>query len=251
MTRFMIGTAVIASVLFVASPSRGQQTSRCADCHFAQNAVPNPGHLSDWDRSPHARNSVGCEKCHGGNSAVFEKGLAHRGVLNSGNKKSPAYRANLPQTCGTCHTGPFVAFQDSRHYELLKAGNDRGPTCSTCHDPVAGDLLSPKALEKQCNQCHGPKEIAPRMQRAANARAMYEAMNVVRDQLKLANSMIRRVDDRQRRADLTAEYEQAQVPLTRAINAGHKFVYDELDEQLKLSQERIERLMARIANRAN
>ena len=28
----------------------------------------------------------------------------------------------------------------------------RGPTCSTCHDPVAGELLSPKALEKQCAQ---------------------------------------------------------------------------------------------------
>jgi hypothetical protein len=251
MTRLVVATAIVASVFFVASPARAQQTSRCADCHFAQNAVPNPDHLSDWDRSPHAKNNVGCEKCHGGNSAVFESSLAHRGILNSGNKKSPVYRANLPQTCGGCHVGPFVAFQDSRHYQLLKTGVDRGPTCSTCHDPVAGDLLSPKALEKQCNQCHGPKEVAPRAQRAANARKMYETLNVVRDELKLANTMIKRVDDRQRRADLMAEYEQAQVPLTRAINAGHKFVYDELDEYLKVAQDRIDKLMARIANRAD
>ena len=251
MTRLVVATAFIASVFLVASPARAQQASRCADCHFAQNAVPNPDHLSDWDRSPHAKNNVGCEKCHGGNSTVFEASLAHRGILNSGNKKSPVYRANLPQTCGTCHVGPFVAFQDSRHYQLLKTGVDRGPTCSTCHDAVAGDLLSPKSLEKQCNQCHGPKEVAPRAQRAANARKMYETLGVVRDQLKLASTMIKRVEDRQRRADLMTEYEQAQVPLTRAINAGHKFVYDELDEYLKVAQDRIDKLMARIANRAN
>ena len=250
MTRLVVGTAFIASMFFVASPASAQ-SSRCADCHFAQNAVPNQEHLFDWDRSPHAKNNVGCEKCHGGNSTVFESSLAHRGILSSGNKKSPVYRANLPATCGGCHVGPFVAFQESRHYQLLKAGNDRGPTCSTCHDPVAGELLSPKALEKQCAQCHGPKEIAPRAQRASNARKMYDGLNAVHDELQLANTMIKRVDDRQRRADLMAEYEQAQVPLTRAINAGHKFVYDELEEYLGVAQGRIEHLMARIANRAD
>ncbi|MGC4084343.1 MAG: hypothetical protein QM736_20085 [Vicinamibacterales bacterium] len=73
-------------------------------------------------------------------------------------------------------------------------------TCSTCHDPVAGDLLSPKALEKQCSECHGPKEVAPRAERARNARTMYQGLNAIREQLKLANAMIKRVDDKQRRA---------------------------------------------------
>ena len=39
--------------------------------------------------------------------------------------------------------------------------------------------------------------------------------------------------------------------MTRAINAGHKFVYNELDEYLKVAQQRVEKLMSRIANRAN
>lgn len=250
MTRIIVGVAIIASTFVLSGPAQAQ-SSRCADCHFAQNNAPNQDHLFDWDRSPHARNNVGCEKCHGGNSTVFERGLAHRGILNSGNKKSPVNRANLPATCGACHVGPFVAFQESRHYELLKAGNAHGPTCSTCHDPVAGHLLSPKALEKQCAECHGPKEVAPRAERARNARSMYESLNVVREQMKLANAMIKRVDDSQRRADLMAEYEQAQVPLTRAVNAGHKFVYQELEDYLKTAQERVERLNARIVNRAN
>ena len=38
------------------------------------------------------------------------------------------------------------------------------------------------------------------------------------------------------------------MPLTRAINVT-KFVYDELDEHLKVAQDRIDELMARIANR--
>lgn len=32
------------------------------------------------------------------------------------------------------------------------------------------------------------------------------------------------------------EYEQATVPMTRAVNAGHKFVYPELAEHLKIAQ---------------
>lgn len=251
MNRLGIGVVALVSLFFTATPARAQQTSRCADCHYAQNTVPAQDHLYDWDRSPHARNNVGCEKCHGGNSNVFESSLAHRGILQSGNKKSPVNRANLPATCGGCHVGPFVAFQESRHYELLKNGDDHGPTCSTCHDPVAGQLLSAKALEKQCSECHGAREVAPRAERARNARAMYESLDAVRDQLKLANAMIKRVEDKQRRADLLEAYEQANVPLTRAINAGHKFVYAELDEYLTIAQGRVEALMTRIANRAN
>jgi len=241
----------VIGLLAVGVPASAQQASRCADCHFAQSSAPSQDHLFDWDRSPHGRNRVGCEKCHGGNATLFEPTLAHRGILNAGNKKSPVHRANLPATCGGCHVGPFVAFQESRHFELLKRGDEHGPTCSTCHDEVAGQLLSPKALERQCSRCHGEKEIAPRAERARKARGMYEAMNVVREQLKLANAMIKRVNDEQHRADLMNEYEQAQVPLSRAISSGHKFVYAELEEYLNVAQQRVEKLMTRIANRAN
>jgi hypothetical protein len=251
MNRLGFGIVFIVSLIGFVAPASAQPTSRCADCHFAQSEVPAQDHLFDWDRSPHARNNVGCDKCHGGNSTVFEATLAHRGILSSGNKKSPVNRANLPATCGGCHVGPFVAFQDSRHYQLLKNGDDHGPTCSTCHDAVGAQLLSPNSLEKQCSHCHGPKEVAPRAERARDARNMYEGLNVVREQLKLASAMIKKVDDRQRRADLLDEYEQAQVPLTRAINAGHKFVYSELEEYLAVAQQRVEKLMSRIANRAN
>jgi hypothetical protein len=63
--------------------------------------------------------------------------------------------------------------------------------------------------------------------------------------------MIRKVEDKQRRTDLLNDYEQATVPMTLAINASHKFVYTELGEYLTVAQGRIEKLMSKIANRAN
>ncbi len=245
----LAGSVLFAGLLV--APAVYAQQSRCADCHYAQPNAPAPDHLLNWDRSPHARNNVGCEKCHGGNSNVFERVIAHMGILHSSNKKSPVYRANLPVTCGGCHVGPFVAFQDSRHYALLKQGNANGPTCSTCHDSVAGNLLSAKGLEARCNGCHGPKEVAPRAERARKARGMYEGLNAIRQQLRLAESMIKKVEDKQRHADLLALYQQAQVPVTRAVNAGHKFVYDDLEMYLGVAQDRTEKLLASIVNRAN
>jgi hypothetical protein len=242
--------ALAASAVAIATPAVAQiNQSRCADCHYANPTSPRQDHLQEWDRSPHSRNNVGCEKCHRGNPAEFEPFLAHRGVLNSSNIESPVNRRNLPTTCGACHVGPFVAFQDSRHYQLLQTGSNNGPTCSTCHGDTDGRLLSPKALASQCNQCHGPGEQAPRAERARQVRDQYEGLKVVREQMKLAQSLIRRVDNKTRRTELTQAYEQAQVPLTRAVNAGHKFVYDELREYLGVAQQRVEALLNRLANR--
>jgi hypothetical protein len=242
--------AALAALILVppASAQIAPQTS-CADCHVARPDAPRRDHLDAWDRSPHGRNNVGCESCHGGNPKSFEALTAHASILRPGDPKSPVNRRNLPTTCGVCHTGPFVAFQDSRHYALLQSGNQNGPSCSTCHGEVDGRVLSPKALASRCNECHGPGEVAPRAERARQVREQYESLSVVREQMKLAQTLIRRVDDTKRRAVLTEAYEQAQVPLTRAVNAGHKFVYDELREYLALAQKRVEALLSTLANR--
>ena len=105
----------LMSLVLFATPAASQQ-SRCADCHFSRPDAPAPDHLSDWDRSAHSSNNVGCEKCHGGDATTFEPFLAHRGILNSTNPASPVNRRNLSATCGTCHAGPFVAFQNSQHF---------------------------------------------------------------------------------------------------------------------------------------
>jgi hypothetical protein len=246
---FQVSVCVTAAVLALAADAVAEPTSRCADCHYAQITPPNADHLLDWERSAHARHNVGCERCHGGNAGVFEAFLAHDGVLDSSNRRSPVHRANLPATCGRCHVGPFVGFQESRHYELLESRIEDGPTCSTCHDPVAGQLLSPKALESQCARCHGPAEVAPAADRAKHAREMYEALHAVRSQLKIARQMIKKVGDKQRQADLMDLYSAAEVPVTRAVDAGHSFIYDELQAHLVTAQQRVDRLMAALGNR--
>lgn len=240
--------AVCFALSCLATSVSAQQNSRCADCHFARPDAPAPEHLHAWDRSPHGRNVVGCQKCHGGDDTTVEPFIAHRGLLSPTNPASPVHRSNLPTTCGACHVGPFVAFQDSRHYQLLQTGDRRGPTCSTCHGEVDGRLLSAKALESRCNGCHGAGEVAPRAERARDARRLYESVQVVREQLKLAESFVKRISDKARRTELEDALEQARVPMTRAINAGHRFVYDDLKESLALAQTRAEDLLSRLAN---
>ncbi len=248
MTRsgFTLGAMLVCLVGF-AYPANSQQ-SRCADCHFSRPEAPAADHLSDWDHSAHSRQNVGCEKCHGGDATTFEPLLAHRDVLNSANPSSRVNRRNIVTTCGGCHAGPFVAFQKSRHFELLKTGDTRVPVCTTCHGAAGFRRPSAKALEAQCRQCHGPNRIAPRPERAEAARTLYEALHESRDLMKSTQSLIGRVTDKRRRAELEAAYQQADVPLIEAVQAGHQFVYDNLKERLSVARQRLEALLAQLAN---
>jgi hypothetical protein len=244
-----------AGLLAAAPASAAAQTSRCADCHFAnvgasgaQMSTFAARHLEEWDHSPHARANVGCEKCHGGDATTFESFRAHQGLLNSRNPASPINRANLPRTCGTCHTGPFVSFQKSRHYELLRAGNGDVPTCTTCHGEVGAHLLSPKALQSRCSTCHGATGIAPNTDRPADAQLLLTDVTAVRDSLDEARGLIGRVRDANRKAELEEQYRQAEVPLIEAVQAGHEFVYDNLRDRLSLARTRTDALLERLAN---
>lgn len=247
----------LALLVLAASIHVQAQSSRCADCHIAnqQAAAPNWSgfalrHLQDWDFSPHSRNNVGCDRCHGGDPTTFDKFQAHRQMLPVSSPASPANRVNLPQTCGACHTGPFVAFQKSQHYALLRSGDGRGPTCSTCHGEVGAHLLSPSSLSRQCNTCHGPGREVPRPGRSEEAQLLMTAVRDVRAQLNEAQSVIRRIRDKNERAKFEEQYRQAEVPVIEARNAGHEFVFDNLKERLDRAQQRTSALLDALANRA-
>src|SRR5262245_2961537 len=230
------------------------QGSHCADCHVA-NAPSAPlywsgfglRHLQDYDTQPHRRTSVGCDRGHGGNPGTFEKFLGHKDILSSSSPASPVNKANLPRTCGACHTGPFVAFQKSHHFQLLKAGDSRGPTCSTCHGEVAANLLSPTGLGKQCAQCHGEGKPQARAGRVEDAELLMREVREVRAQLKEADSIIRRVKDKAVRARFEEQYQQAEVPLVEAANAAHEFVFDNLKERLGRARARTGALIDALA----
>lgn len=235
-------------VLAVARPGWSQE-STCADCHIANpQADPIPEHTYDWEMSAHGRSGVGCEKCHDGDATTFESVLAHRGILTSRNPASPIHRTNLPKTCGKCHIGPFVEFQKSRHYQILREGRGEGPTCSTCHGPVAARLLSPRSLEKRCDTCHGPDGIHPNSDFAPDGRILLQEVHAVRELLATAPRLIGRVKDPVRKKALEDAYEQAQVPLREAVSSAHAFVFEQMRERLKAAKERSEALLTELAN---
>jgi len=239
--------AVLICLLGFAVPVVSQQ-SRCADCHFAQAEPPEPFHLADWDHSAHSQNNVGCEACHGGDASTFESLQAHRDVLDSLNPASPVNRRNLSATCGGCHTSSFAAFQKSQHYALLQKGDPRTPICSTCHGAAGSFRPSARALESECAQCHGPNRIAPRPETAEAARTLYDALHESRDLMRTVRSLINRVSAGPRRDQLDDAYQQADVPLIQAVQAGHEFVYQGLKERLSVARQRIEALLGELAN---
>lgn len=238
---------VVTFLLLCATPTIAQQ-SRCADCHFANPNAPAVEHQGDWDRSEHRRKNIGCETCHGGDASTFESLLAHRGILRSTDPASPAHRRNISATCGGCHTGPFVAFRKSRHFDLLAKGDGRVPVCSTCHGAAGFRRQSPRALEIQCRECHGARGIAPRPEEADATRALYEALNETRDVLRATRPLINRVRDRARRGQLNDAHQQAELPLIQAVQAGHEFVYDNLKERLSVARLQLEAMLGQLAN---
>jgi hypothetical protein len=232
----LVGVAVVA------------QESRCADCHIANPDAPGAAHVWDWDRSAHGRNRVGCEKCHGGDPTTFERTRAHQEIRAKRDTASPLHWSNIARTCGTCHAGPFVAFQKSRHHELARSGDRNAPTCVTCHGEVGALRPSPRALEGACARCHGPGKAVERAAYPPEGRQMLEQIEEVRESLKSAKRLIDRVKDEKRRAEFTDAYRQAEVPLIDATEAGHAFVFEQLQERLGVARERIGKLLDRLVN---
>lgn len=241
----------LAGVLFVTvvfTDGSMSAQSRCADCHFANPVPAMSAHLTDWDLSAHSRNQVGCDSCHGGDPTSFESAVAHKGVLTPATRNSPVSRANVVRTCGKCHTGQFVAFQKSHHFAMLEKGDTNVPTCVTCHQEVGARLLSAKSLESQCASCHGPGKVAPGPDRAANARLMMEGVRDARETLRETRRLIDGVRDPARKKRFLEAAQQAEVPLIQAVQAGHSFVYDDLEERLATAQRRIAFLRVEVAN---
>ena len=202
----------------------------------------------EWETSPHTRNNVGCDDCHGGDPASVDAFRAHRSILNSRNPAGPVHRGNIVRTCGTCHTGPYVAFQGSRHLELLKEDDQRPPVCTTCHSEVAARLLSPHRLEARCKGCHSEDGVGGNPQFPAQERGLLESIREVRTLLDEAQPLIRRVADADRRQELEEQYQQAEVPVIEAVQFGHSFNFERVEERRETARRRADALLEVLAN---
>ena len=105
-----------------------------------------------------------CQSCHG---------PAHQ-VLASSDAKSPVSKANLPDTCGKCHSNPALAakymfavalpveaYKQSVHGRAVLQGNLNAASCNDCHgvhdilpasDPHS--KIWKQNVASTCGQCH-------------------------------------------------------------------------------------------------
>jgi hypothetical protein len=101
-------------------------------------------------------NVATCTSCHGSH-----------GMLSGRHVDSPVYPANVPSTCGHCHSDPDhmlpyglavrqeADYRASVHGELLLEKRDlSAPTCSTCHDNHGAYPPGATSVADVCGLCH-------------------------------------------------------------------------------------------------
>ncbi len=151
---------------FQGRPARQDIPRLCASCHASEERMrpynlpvdqyalyQTSGHGKRLGRGD-TRVAV-CSDCHG----------AHD-ILPPTDPASRVFTVNIPKTCGRCHGDSTVirpggrpnvlqAYLSSVHArELLDKGNQRAPTCVSCHGvhgaapPAVGDV------DKVCGHCH-------------------------------------------------------------------------------------------------
>jgi cytochrome b subunit of formate dehydrogenase len=108
-----------------------------------------------------------CLSCHGS---------PHQ-ILAASDPKSPVFHANIPATCGTCHsqkfvmertgysTQPFYSYEESVHGRAVAAGSTKAAVCTDCHGVheirPASDDKSPIFkfnVPATCAKCHSTVE---------------------------------------------------------------------------------------------
>jgi hypothetical protein len=235
------GALAISSV--VARPAAAQSMTRCAACHFANlSSVPAPEHLGEWQQSAHARATVGCDKCHGGDPWTEHPVEAHRGVLHPANPLSPVNPANLVETCGRCHRENARASASSLHQTLVRAGERRAPNCTTCHGAMRAQVPSPSALEARCAECH--PAASPRGAYPALMRAGIESLDTLRVRADALDDDVARVPERARRVELLVALHDARLALKEAVAAVHTFDTQKLNERLTAARAQLDTVAA-------
>jgi len=147
----------------VVKPAK-RDTRLCATCHADE--------VKQYGASIHGRahaklngDAPTCQSCHG---------AAHQ-VVASTDAQSPVSKANLPDTCGKCHSNPALAakymfavalpveaYKQSVHGRAIQQGDLKAASCNDCHgvhDILAASNPKSRIWKQQvaatCGKCHG------------------------------------------------------------------------------------------------
>ncbi len=135
----------------------------CGGCHANPDVVANYGinvvnPLAAYRDSVHAaavhdgNGGPSCDNCHGSHD-----------IFRNSNPASMINRANVPATCGACHTDITDAYLASVHGQGFLRGASDAPICTDCHGEhrilAPGSSGSPVSATNQsllsCGGCHG------------------------------------------------------------------------------------------------
>ncbi len=132
----------------------------CGQCHSA-GKIPNPANANVatafdmYADSIHGKaamksglaSAANCQDCHGSHD-----------IQPKTDPTSPAFRGNVPETCGKCHVDILRDYRGSSHAIAFQQGNQKAPVCSDCHLPHSIKRVDEsKAYNKlidECGACH-------------------------------------------------------------------------------------------------
>jgi DmsE family decaheme c-type cytochrome len=126
----------VTKIINLTKLSREQSSRRCLSCHEFDEEH------SNFLRSQHVKNNVGCIDCHSVHAPKVENQLL---------------KAAQPTLCFSCHLETKADFVKPFHHKV----NEGLVTCSSCHNPHGGfntrQLRATAAQDQVCFSCHVDK----------------------------------------------------------------------------------------------
>ena len=186
-----ISVAAAGLLLWMAAfPARAADNSACTACHDKEGAkLAKSAHSGvacvschvKHDDYPHPANipKPACSQCHQSQAADYARGV-HGQALKNGNQAAPdcgvchgaahellrtksvAFRSQVPETCGMCHSDVADQYRASVHGQAIAKGIMQAPVCTDCHGEHA--ILPPtnkaspvhaENIRDTCGNCHG------------------------------------------------------------------------------------------------
>jgi cytochrome b subunit of formate dehydrogenase len=164
---------------------RSNIPATCGACHGQKFVMEASGLTAEpflnYEQSVHGRSvakegdkskAAVCTDCH-----------ASHEILAGSNPRSPIFKANVPFTCGKCHTDVQQKFIASIHGQAVTRGNWQAPVCTDCHgihtikapSNPASSVNAQNISRYTCGRCHESVRLANEFGMPAGRESTYLA----------------------------------------------------------------------------
>lgn len=141
------------------------ESQGCLKCHLDASMFPGEGKgstkfIEEYKTSIHAtiekngKEAAGCSDCHGNH-------MIQQGDMN----RLSVSKTKILETCSKCHSDIVDKFKKSMHGQELMNGNEKAPTCATCHGEhniksvsTSDEFLKINQVEL-CLKCHQEQKL--------------------------------------------------------------------------------------------